>query len=255
MDLQLTFNEDAQNYDNARPSYPSEIYNDIFDYSKINDKSKCLEIGIGTGQATIPFLKKGCSVTAIELGINLSNFVANKYKQYDNFSVINDDFMDCKLPENHYDLVYSATAFHWLPDEAYKKIFNLLKPNGTIALFWNHPFPNRLDDRSNIINRRIYDKYRPDNRKQKEFSQINCVKIIKKLEKNKYKNIKTKLYHRIRTFSTEEYINLINTYSDHRSLPSEIKYCFERDMRKELNNAGGSINIYDTIDLYLAGKT
>lgn len=36
---------------------------------------------------------------------------------------------------------YSATAFHWIPEEiGYPKVIQMLKPHGTLALFWNKPF-------------------------------------------------------------------------------------------------------------------
>jgi 16S rRNA A1518/A1519 N6-dimethyltransferase RsmA/KsgA/DIM1 with predicted DNA glycosylase/AP lyase activity len=33
-----------------------------------------MEVGIDTGQATVPFLETGCEVTAIELGRDLAEF-------------------------------------------------------------------------------------------------------------------------------------------------------------------------------------
>ena len=47
---------------------------------------------------------------------------------------------------------------------------------------------------------------------------------------------------------------MLNTYSDHRALPRELKNAFERDMLDALRAVGGAIRIYDTQDLYLARK-
>lgn len=55
MDLRMKFNEDEENYDKYRPSYVKELYQDIINYSGICKGSEVLEIGIGTGQATLPF--------------------------------------------------------------------------------------------------------------------------------------------------------------------------------------------------------
>ena len=74
MDLRLTFNEDASNYDKFRPTYIDEMYKDVIGFSSLNSSKSALEIGIGTGQATLPFLKTGCKVTAIELGDKLAQF-------------------------------------------------------------------------------------------------------------------------------------------------------------------------------------
>ncbi|WP_051540141.1 methyltransferase domain-containing protein [Clostridium ihumii] len=255
MDMRLKFNEDVYNYDKARPSYPKEMFLDIINYSNINFKHKALEIGIGTGKATMPILQSGCNVTSIELGNNLAEHVKDKFSNYSNFNVINDDFMKYPFDSESLDFIYSATAFHWLPEEeAFTKIQNILKMNGTIALFWNHPFPNREDDISNIVNRKIYDKYRPTNKKIEEFSKKDCEIYVDKLNKFGFKDVVCKLYHRKRTLTSDEYIELLNTYSDHRALQIDLKNNFERDMKSSIDEVGGKINIYDTIDLYLARK-
>lgn len=49
------------------------MFNDIIHFSKLNENKKAIEVGIGTGQATIPFLITGCDVTVIELGNDLQN--------------------------------------------------------------------------------------------------------------------------------------------------------------------------------------
>lgn len=253
MDLRLKFNEDAANYDKARPSYPAELFNDIIAYSGINKSSNVLEIGIGTGQATLPFLELGCNVTAVELGSDLAEYTRFRFSAYRNLNVINADYIDADLENGCYDLIYSATAFHWLPQaQAYDKVKKLLKPNGTLALFWNHPFPNRTNDEVNMASRRVYDKYRPTDKPLTEFSEMDLEKRKTELMQNGFANVEAMLYKRTRTLTAPEYIALINTYSDHRALPDNIKIAFEKEMLSAINALGGNINIYDSIDLYLS---
>lgn len=255
MDKRLTFNEDVYNYDKYRPSYPKELYEAVFHYSKLDSDCRVLEIGVGTGQATVPFLEKGFDVTAVELGKDLSTFVKEKFSRYNNFRVMNDDFIFCNFPENSFDLIYCATAFHWLPEkERYEKVKKLLKPNGVLVLFWNHPFPNRKDDAGNMASKAVYDKYRPADKELEEFCEKDLKKYTDELTEYGFADIESRLFHRIRTLSTNDYIHLINTYSDHRLLDKTTKELFEKDMAKAIDNAGGKINIYDTIDLYMARK-
>ena len=47
-------------------------------------------------------------------------------------------------------------------------------------------------------------------------------------------------------------MNLIRTYSDHNALPEQKRLAFEQEMKQAIDEVGGKINIYDTIDLYLA---
>lgn len=253
MDLRKTFNEDAANYDRARPGYVPELYADILAYKPLTQASHALEIGIGTGQATPPILQRGCHVTAAELGEDLAEYSRRKFAGYDRFRVVQGDFMQMDVPDASLDLIYSATAFHWLPQaEALQKCLRCLKPGGAIALFWNHPYPNRESDPSNAVNRRVYAKHRPSNRPLVEGTDTTA--RANALAEAGFADVQVQLYHRVRTLTTDEYIALINTYSDHRALPEAIRTAFEADMRAGLAEVGGRINIYDTQSLYLARK-
>ena len=55
-------------------------------------------------------------MTAVELGQQLAAYARRKFAPYPGAAVLNGDFIDCPLEPAAYDLVYSATAFHWLPE-------------------------------------------------------------------------------------------------------------------------------------------
>ena len=76
--------------------------------------------------------------------------------------------------------------------------------------------------------------------------------MVRELKLYGFTDIEAKIYRRVRTLSSAQYVDLIRTYSDHNSLPAEVKNAFENDMKAAVDSVGGSINIYDTIDLYLA---
>ena len=253
MELWETFNEDAASYDRYRPTYPPELFRDIFAYSGIGKGSLLVEIGVGTGQATEPFLEAGCKVCGVELGDKLSAFAAEKFRAYESFAVHCGDFMEFPLEDDSVDLVYSATAFHWLPQEAaYEKIKRCLKSGGTLAIFRIHPYPNRMSDATNAASRQVYDKLRPTDKKIVEFTDADCVPMLEALRAQGFRDAEAKLYRRVRTLPTEEYVGLLGTYSDHSVLEPGLKRRFEEEMRDAINAAGGFINIYDAIALYLA---
>ncbi|MBQ7720165.1 MAG: methyltransferase domain-containing protein [Clostridia bacterium] len=254
MDLRQTFNEDEINYDRYRPDYPDELISSVAEYSGIHDGSRLLEIGFGTGQATSPFLRLGCDVTGIELGDRLCAFAAEKFRDHPGFHPVNADFMTLDISENSFDMIYSATAFHWLPaPDSYIKVYRTLKPGGTAALFWNHPFVSRDGDPSNEAVRRVYALWRPGSG-PKEFSESDCGKVRDALDRNGFADVTVRLFRRLRKLSADEYVGLMGTYSDHRSLAPDTRAAFERDIRRAIEEAGGTINIYDTMDLYLARK-
>lgn len=111
-----TFNTVADSYDKIRPGYPDELYQALFAYAAPDDSCSALEIGIGGGQATLPVLKTGCTLTTVEYGDQLAKVCREKFSDYSRFSVITGNFEDIDFPEDSFDLVFSASAFHWVPE-------------------------------------------------------------------------------------------------------------------------------------------
>src|SRR5690348_14959138 len=100
MDLRYKFNEDAANYDKWRPAYCTELFNDILSSAQLNPGKSVIEIGIGTGQATKPFLMTNCQLTAIELGNELTDYARHKFMDYSNLNIIHTSFEECEIRPN-----------------------------------------------------------------------------------------------------------------------------------------------------------
>lgn len=159
-----------------------------------------------------------------------------------------------------YNLVYSATAFHWVPEDVgYTKVFSMLKSGGAFARFANHPYRDKGNLPLTEEMDRIYAKYyfQYYNKKQEiptEYSEEQAMKIASIAEKYGFVDIKCTLFHRTRTFSAREYSTLLGTYSDHIAIEETVRREFFSKIEDAINNYGGSITIYDTIDLQLARK-
>lgn len=255
MDKRFTFNENAANYDKWRPTYCKELFDDILQYSEPGKDKKAIEVGIGTGQATTPFLKAGCNVTAVELGSDLAEFSREKFKGYKNFSICNTSFEDFQCDDSSIDIIYSATAFHWIPEDiGYPKVMRLLKDDGTIAVFWNKPFAAREDDELHQEIQRIYQKYIPSTTRPIEHDSARYKGISETIKSYGFRDVEIKLYHQTRRFCAKDYICLLNTYSDHRTMPAHTKQLFECEIEDAIMKNGNVLNIYDTMDLYLGRK-
>lgn len=138
--LEWTFNTQAYTYQKMRPGYVPQLYDAIFQLVSLDQNSRVIEIGIGGGQATLPILQTGCKLTAVEYGENLAKVCCDQFKDYPNFSVVVSKFENTVFESDAYDLIFSASAFHWIPEEiGYPKIFTLLKSGGVFARFANHP--------------------------------------------------------------------------------------------------------------------
>lgn len=253
MDKRLSFNEDEKNYDKYRPKYCRELFNSITNYIEEKKDIRALEIGIGTGQATKPFLDEGFQVTAVEIGDKLAAYTRDKYKRYDKFSVENKSFEKIEIQDESMDLVYSATAFHWIDEElGFKKTLKLLKEGGTLALFWNKP-SGKIGEQLFEDIQKAYRKHLPQwNSEKDNWERIKDRNNM--MKKYGLESVETHIFEGTRKMSADEYINLLNTYSDHRSLEECKREALYQDIRDAINRHGGEIIIYDTMDLHLGRK-
>jgi trans-aconitate methyltransferase len=131
----------AQIYEEIRPSYPSELIRDVVEKAGIGKDARLLEIGAGTGKATVQFAEKGFHIHAIELGEDMARILREKCASYPHVTLDIVPFEKWEVPrKQRYDLIYAAQAFHWLDaGTKYQKCHDLLKDGGWLALFWYHP--------------------------------------------------------------------------------------------------------------------
>lgn len=256
MDKKYLFDEIVLNYEKCRPRYPAQLFKDIIDYADITADQSAIEIGCGTGKATEPFLKTKCHVTAVELGKNMASYTREKFRNYTNFEIAEVPFEDYVCAENQFDLLYSATAFHWIePEIGYRKAYRIIKNGGTLALFWNRPSVNDRDNRLHQKIQSIYHKFLPQwGEKAKVDRGAQQEGIRNQIAEYGFTDIAFQLYSNTRTTTGEEYVELLNTYSDHRALDERIRAPFFYAVRTAIEESGNQLTIYDTVDLYLAHK-
>lgn len=180
--LNSTFNTVAAEYDKWREEYVPELFKDIFSFKQIEESSNVLEIGIGTGQATKPVLDTGCSPR---------------------LSVITLPFEEYKELRESYDLIFSASAFHWITEEiGYPKVFDMLKHGGVFARFANHPFYNKNGQQALWADiQKVYDKYMPYSKDSPEYTEEKAIRRSNIAAKYGFTDISYKLYYRTITYN------------------------------------------------------
>lgn len=253
--LEWTFDTAASTYEKMRPGYVDELYRKIFDYVSINESSNVVEVGIGGGQATSPFLKTGCALAAVEYGEHLASLCREKYKDYPKFSVITNKFENVDFVNDAFDLVFSASAFHWVPTEiGYPKVFSMLKSGGAFARFANHPFRNKDNPELGQAIQALYAKYTDMTDVPVEYTEEDAKARAEIACQFGFIDIKYDLFKRTRVFSAKEYTTLLGTYSTHIALEEKIRKEFFSKIEQTIDEHGGSITIFDTMDLQLARK-
>ena len=251
-----TFDNAALDYDKSRPMYVKEIYRDIFDYKQINQDSYVLEIGIGTGKSAQPILDTHCHFVGIEPGEDLAALAKERLKKYENFSVYSQTLQDYICADNSFDLIYAATAFHWIPEEyGYRRVYNLLKSGGVFARFAYHAGPDQGRRALTDEIRELYRKYMNRESRPTEFSNADAKKLADKALSYGFVDVKQMLYHTTKYFTADEYMSLLKTYPDHMKLESSVREnLFEGIFRAIVDN-GGTMTVYYTMDMELARKS
>ncbi|MDP9256953.1 MAG: class I SAM-dependent methyltransferase [Actinomycetota bacterium] len=152
------FDDVAAAYDAVRPSYPGEIVQAACEAGALDGGSAVLEIGCGTGKLTELLVARDLRVRAVEPGANLVAAARKRIGQEGAVQFEVGRFEDADLPEDAYDAVFSATAFHWVdPRVGWAKAASLLKPGGLLALL---TYIDIHDERSTALEHQFLDVVR-----------------------------------------------------------------------------------------------
>jgi SAM-dependent methyltransferase len=134
-----SFDAWAGDYDRYRPSYPDELFDAITERLPIPRQPLVVDLGAGTGRASLAMANLGWRVTAVEPGKPMLDMLrARATDEGLLISTVQAGAEDTGLDPASADLVTAAQAFHWFDqDRALVEIARILKPGGGLALFWN----------------------------------------------------------------------------------------------------------------------
>jgi SAM-dependent methyltransferase len=146
--LRATFESAADRYHQARPDYPPALYDAVARAVRLSPGDRLLEIGCATGKATLPLARRGLAITCLEPGPELAAAARRNLAAFPAVSVVTTDFETWAAPPGErFDLVFAATAWHWIdPAVGFRRAFELLAPGGHLALWaQGHVFPEGGD--------------------------------------------------------------------------------------------------------------
>jgi trans-aconitate methyltransferase len=222
--LRQTFDRIAQTYDENRPSYPAEIFDDVVAISGLTASSRVLEIGCGTGHATEVFASRGLEIHGIDLGENMAAIGRQRLAHFPRVTIEVTNFENWTTTAR-YELIYAATAFHWLdPATRQQKIASLLRPGGWLAVWRNRHIRNGSSDNFLDAAQTIYSSVAPE--LALERGQLPGPDEIVALEKEEFdptlfEEPVRRVHYWSRPYTATGYVELLNTHSDHQLLPAD----------------------------------
>ena len=213
----------SDTYDLYRPSYPQALINQIMLTSNIDNLSKILEVGAGSGKATELFVNKDLNIHCIEHGPNLVKKGLDKFKDINQVSYECVAFQDWEIQEYAYDLIFSAQAFHWVPKpQGYKTLAKALKDQGQMMIFWNK-YVNTGDEISvelASILKEYKILYMLDNKEMETYRNRTYDGIY---TTDLFKEIEIFDYPWEMEYSYNDFINFISTMNTYISLENQEK--------------------------------
>jgi SAM-dependent methyltransferase len=132
--LRRTFDRASALYQRARPEYPVALYERLLSVTELRAGSHLLEIGCATGKATLPLAARGFRITGVEIGPALAAVARRNLAAFDDVEIVEGDFENWEPRCASYDMVYAATAWHWLdPGIRYRRAADALGSRGYLA--------------------------------------------------------------------------------------------------------------------------
>jgi SAM-dependent methyltransferase len=133
--LAATFDRAAEDYDRTRPVAPAALFDDLCAVTGLSAGDRVLEVGPGTGQATVPLAERGLAVTGVEPGPALAAIARRRLAGFPGARVVTSTFEAWEPEGGPFDAVVAVNCLHWVdPALRYGKPAEVLRDGGHLAV-------------------------------------------------------------------------------------------------------------------------
>jgi len=245
----LVFGEVAELYDRARAGYPDAVVDDVISFTEPDGPHlRALEVGAGTGKATVAFAARGLEIVALEPSAEMAAVARRNCQPFPGVHIKSASFEDWPVQAGGFGLVLSAQAWHWVsPEVRYRKAAEALRAAGTLALIWNRvrwqgePWRNDLED---LYRRLVPDLYarhpafpgltpRPEDSDRGDEMRRTGL----------FRDEIVRTYPWSATFTADSFIDLLQSQSDHRLLDEHTRAQLFDAVRQIIASRGSEIEV------------
>jgi SAM-dependent methyltransferase len=255
----LAFGRVAELYDRARPSYPAAVVDELVEQGGLRAGDRVLEVGAGTGKLTCLLAARGLAVLALEPSGAMAEVARANCQRYPFVEIEQVHFEHWQASGPPLPLVVSAQAWHWVtPGLRYARAADALEPGGTLAAIWTLP-----DWEDTQLRDRLRDAYRiaaPE--LQADFPMHPGSEPTDmagdwqaEIEASEgFVEPQVRMYPWGATYSTAEYLELLQTHQDHILLESVARERLLAAAAAAIDDAGGEIVLSFVTRLCLARR-
>jgi ubiquinone/menaquinone biosynthesis C-methylase UbiE len=250
-DIRLSFGSVAERYDRARPGYPESLIDILWENAQLEAGDRALEIGAGTGQATISFAARGLNVLAVEPSAAMAAIIDRKLSAagHEGRTVVS-DFESVELEDAAFNLIYAATSWHWLdPERRFAIAGRAIAPGGTLAVLWTWP-----RWRANHLIAELDAAYERSGAPLETMGPIHPTEPDAgalgrewsgEIERSDvFEKPLGKLIDWSQTYTATEYTDLLGTYGDHIGLRPEVRAQLFADIESIIDADEGAVELH-----------
>ncbi|HEY8474503.1 MAG TPA: class I SAM-dependent methyltransferase [Natronosporangium sp.] len=173
----------------------------------------------------MPLAERGYQIVAVELGPALADLARRNLARFPRVEVVTGRFEEWPVPAEPFDVVFSATAFHWLdPAVRVAKAAAALRPGGLLATVATE----HVAGGSEAFFVEVQDCYQ-----QWDPAALTGLRLLPATEipmddtelvaSGQFGPARFHRYERDLTYTTAEYLELLQTYSGHLALPAPAR--------------------------------
>jgi SAM-dependent methyltransferase len=232
----------AEAYQQARPRYPDALIQQVITIAQLSSESTLLEVGCGPAIATLSFAPLECSMLCLEPNPDFYRMAQENCAPYPQIELQNLSFEEW-IPARKFDAVLAASSFHWIPAEiGYPKAAEILNPDGVLILLWNkelQPQPEIYQEFSKLYQQYApaLDRYEDQATQSAILQQLGAIS----LDSGHFKHLVTGQVECEVTYSADQYLMLLNTYSPYLKLDPVQKQPLFEGIHNVIERQGGSI--------------
>lgn len=223
----------ADQYDRFRPSYPAALVDDLVALHPTD----VLDVGCGTGKVARLLVERGLHLLGVEVDPQMAAVARGHGLDVEVAS-----FEAWPPGDRLFDLITCGQAWHWVdPAIAIPKAAALLRPRGTLALFWNY---DETDGPAQAAMDEVYRQYAPEllrsvvNGGNRQTDRPHVADLE---ASGLFASVRTTTYRWERSYSAAEWVGLVGTHSDHLRLAPARRAALLDALGEAIDALGGTI--------------
>lgn len=248
----------VQAYDRARPRYPKQLIQRVVEVAQLAPQSKILEVGCGSGVATVDFARLGYTIDAVEPNLEFCRLAEQHCLDYPQVRIIPQTFEEWQVEPRKFQIVLAANAWHWISsDIKYVKASEALQENGALVLLWNMSLEPTYEVYQ-VLNQ-VYQDVAPlvapkyEGRETQEEILQGLGKLIS--DSGLFGSPVQEAIECERTYDTERYLSLLSSYSQYIALEPATREALFAGLRSTIDQQlEGQIQLFNLAAYQIARK-